>query len=98
MVSSKRAMVSLAGVPPLAGFLGLVALPWHYWPWVAGFLLCYLTLTHSVMGWGVGLLGLIALRFPGETLRWDDRRMQFANHKAASALVHPPYRKGWSLS
>ena len=36
---------------PLAGFLGLVALPWHYWPWVAGFLLCYLTLTHSVMGW-----------------------------------------------
>lgn len=36
---------------PLAGFLGLVALPWHYWPWVTGFLLCYLTLTHSVMGW-----------------------------------------------
>ena len=36
---------------PLAGFLGLVALPWHYWPWVAGFLLCYLTLTHAVMGW-----------------------------------------------
>jgi len=35
---------------PLAGFLGLVALPWHYWPWVAGFLLCYLTLTHAVMG------------------------------------------------
>ena len=36
---------------PLADFLGLVALPWHYWPWVTGFLLCYLTLTHSVMGW-----------------------------------------------
>jgi len=36
---------------PLAGFLGLVALPWHYWPWVTGFLICYLTLTHSVMGW-----------------------------------------------
>lgn len=36
---------------PLAGFLGLVALPRHYWPWVAGFLLCYLTLTHAVMGW-----------------------------------------------
>lgn len=35
---------------PLAGFLGLVALPWHYWPWVAGFLMCYLTLTHAVLG------------------------------------------------
>ncbi len=36
---------------PLAGFLGLVALPWSYWPWVVGILLCYLTLTHCVMSW-----------------------------------------------
>jgi Mg2+-importing ATPase len=36
---------------PLASFLGLVPLPWAYWPWVAGILLCYLSLTHIVMRW-----------------------------------------------
>ena len=45
----------------------------------------------------VGLLGLIALRFPGETLQWDSRRARFTNHKAATALVKLPYRRGWKL-
>jgi len=45
----------------------------------------------------VGLLGLIALRFPGETLQWDNRRMRFTNNKAANNLVKLPYRRGWKL-
>lgn len=44
----------------------------------------------------LGLLGLIALRFPGETLHWDDARMRFSNHSAADALLDPPYRTGWT--
>ena len=43
------------------------------------------------------LIGAIALRFPGETLKWDDAGMRFTNNHAATALVNPPYRKGWKL-
>jgi predicted dehydrogenase len=43
------------------------------------------------------LLGAIAIRFPGETLNWNDKAMKFTNHKAANAYINPPYRKGWSL-
>ncbi len=45
----------------------------------------------------VALLGLIAVRFPGETLRWDNQQARFTNHEAANAWVNPAYRKGWSL-
>jgi len=45
----------------------------------------------------VALLGLIAIRFPGQTLQWNDKRAQFTNHDAANAFIHPPYRKGWKL-
>ncbi|MEI8043869.1 MAG: Gfo/Idh/MocA family oxidoreductase [Verrucomicrobiota bacterium] len=45
----------------------------------------------------IGLLGLIALRFPGQTLNWDDRAMRFTNMDGANAFVNPPYRKGWKL-
>lgn len=44
------------------------------------------------------LLGAIAIRFPGQTLQWDDKAARFTNNEAANALVHPPYREGWSLS
>jgi hypothetical protein len=43
------------------------------------------------------LLGVIALRFPGETLKWDDQQMRFTNHDAANAYVAPAYRPGWKL-
>ena len=43
------------------------------------------------------LLGVIALRFPGETLKWDDQKMRFTNHAGANALVAPPYRQGWKI-
>ncbi len=45
----------------------------------------------------LGLLGLIALHFPGQTLSWDDAAMRFINLEAANAFVNPPYRKGWTL-
>jgi predicted dehydrogenase len=45
----------------------------------------------------VALLGAIALRFPGQTLNWDDKKMRFTNLSAANEYLHPPCRKGWSV-
>ena len=45
----------------------------------------------------VALLGAIAIRFPGQTLKWDAQAVRFTNHDAANALVNPPYRNGWAL-
>ncbi len=45
----------------------------------------------------VALLGLIAIRFPGQTLEWNDKAMRFTNNDAANAFVKPAYRKGWKL-
>ncbi len=44
------------------------------------------------------LLGAIAIRFPGQTLEWDDQGMRFTNNEAANAFVQPAYREGWQLS
>ena len=46
----------------------------------------------------VALLGAIALRFPGQTLQWNDHAGRFTNHNLANAYINPPYRKGWKLS
>ncbi len=43
------------------------------------------------------LLGAIAIRFPGQTLQWDEAKARFTNHDAANAYVNPLYRQGWSL-
>jgi hypothetical protein len=43
------------------------------------------------------LLGAIAIRFPSQTLKWNDKKMRFTNNNEANALVNPPYRKGWKL-
>ena len=45
----------------------------------------------------LGLLGLVAIRFPGETLHWDEAGMRFTNHQGANAYVDPGYRAGWTL-
>ncbi len=42
------------------------------------------------------LLGTIACR-TGKSLDWDPMRMRFSNDPAASAMLNPPYRKGWKL-
>jgi predicted dehydrogenase len=43
------------------------------------------------------LLGAIGIRFPGQTLHWDDQAARFTNHQEANAYVHPAYREGWKL-
>ena len=45
----------------------------------------------------VALLGLIAIRFPGQTLQWNDKRIRFINNDSANAYVNPAYRKNWKL-
>jgi len=45
----------------------------------------------------VALLGAIAIRFPGQTLEWNERAVKFTHHKEANALLNPPHRKGWNL-
>jgi predicted dehydrogenase len=41
------------------------------------------------------LLGSIALRMPGETLRWDAAALRFTNASTANELLRKSYRKGW---
>lgn len=43
------------------------------------------------------LLGTIASRFPGASLKWDADALKIANHKAANALVRKEYRDGWKV-
>jgi predicted dehydrogenase len=41
------------------------------------------------------LLGTVAIRVPGETLRWDAAGLRILNVPAADALLRKPYRRGW---
>jgi len=44
----------------------------------------------------IGLLGVVATRFPGERLVWDAGAMQFTGHEAATALARPAsWRAEW---
>ncbi len=43
------------------------------------------------------LLGVLAMRLPNQRLTWDSANLKFANNPAADALLHSPYRDGWSL-
>jgi predicted dehydrogenase len=45
----------------------------------------------------VALLGLIAIKFPGQTLQWNDQKARFTNNTAANEFLNPAYRKGWKL-
>ncbi|MCP5521198.1 MAG: Gfo/Idh/MocA family oxidoreductase [Verrucomicrobiales bacterium] len=42
-----------------------------------------------------GLLGAVAIRFPGETLRWDNAAGSFTSFGPANAYLRTPYREGW---
>jgi len=44
------------------------------------------------------LLGTIAIRVPGETLRWDSTRLAIPNSTTAHDLLTKRYRKGWEPS
>ena len=43
------------------------------------------------------LLANIAIRFPGETLKWDAQSLRFTNHDGANHWVSRDYREGWDL-
>ena len=45
----------------------------------------------------IALLGVIGIRFNGQTLEWDSQAMRFTNNDEANKYVAPPFRKGWSL-
>ncbi len=72
----------------------------HHWDWLEAIR------THRAAGsnfeYGgrltqVALLGAIAIRFPGETLEWNERAVRFTNNDAANDYLDPHYRKGWKL-
>jgi predicted dehydrogenase len=44
------------------------------------------------------LLGTIAMRRPGELLRWDSAGLQFTNSNEANAMVREDYRDGWQMN
>ena len=41
------------------------------------------------------LLGTVAIRLPGETLRWDAEKLQVSNSPDAQAMLTKSYQKGW---
>jgi len=43
------------------------------------------------------LLGVLAMRLPGQTLRWDAAKRTFINDAKADELLHIDYRDGWTL-
>lgn len=43
------------------------------------------------------LLGTIASRVPGETLRWNSPELKFAGNTSANEYVHQEYRAGWKV-
>ena len=45
----------------------------------------------------IGLLGTIAVRFPGKKLDWDAKAMKFTNSDEANAFVTQARRPGWEL-
>ena len=45
----------------------------------------------------IGLLGLIAIRYPGQKLEWNSDAMRFTNNTEATRHVRAHYRDGWSI-
>ena len=44
----------------------------------------------------VALLGVLALRFPGQRMDWDAANLRVTNFPAADAFIKPAYREGWT--
>lgn len=53
LVTTMIVMIAGAVLPylPIGSYFGFVPLPASFWIWIAGFLLCYSVLTHSVKVW-----------------------------------------------
>jgi len=72
----------------------------HHWDWLQA--IRKGTKAGSDFSYGgplteIAMLGVIAIKMPGTKLEWDASHMRFKNNREANALVHPPYRKGWTL-
>jgi predicted dehydrogenase len=72
----------------------------HAWDWIEAIRSGRQAGSH--FGYGgpltqAALLGAIAIRFPGQTLNWDNKAGRFTQHELANSYVNPPYREGWAL-
>lgn len=45
----------------------------------------------------IAMLGVVAIKLPGQKLEWDAANMRFTNSDEANQHVNPPYRPGWTL-
>ncbi len=45
----------------------------------------------------IALLGVLAMRAPGQRLQWDADNQKIANAPELNEFVHTEYRKGWTL-
>ncbi len=45
----------------------------------------------------IALLGLIAIKYPGQTLAWDNKATKFTNNKEANTHLRSAYRPGWKV-
>ena len=45
----------------------------------------------------LALLGVIAIRHPGQELKWDGPNMRITNNADANRMLTPTFREGWSL-
>jgi hypothetical protein len=45
----------------------------------------------------IALLGLIALRYPGQKLQWDAQNMKITNNSEANQHLKTNYREGWNV-
>lgn len=45
----------------------------------------------------IALLGLVAIKYPGQTLRWDPQAMRFTNNNDANTHLRSKYRSGWKV-
>ena len=43
------------------------------------------------------LLGNVAVRFPGERLKWDSEALRFSNKPQANVFLKTEYRQGWNV-
>jgi hypothetical protein len=59
--------------------------------------MCGSTFEYSVPMTQAILLGCLALRFPGEELKWDSKSSRFANHDEANKWLSDTPRAGYIL-
>ena len=43
------------------------------------------------------ILGTVAIRWPGEVLKWDSQNLRIPNHPEAGRLLRRTYRQGWEV-